>query len=324
MKNSKNILIIMLSLFILFVSVTPVNAMENFSNGEIMNQVAEETIQKTQSVNENGLIVVTYTNLDQFIECIHENYEDITDYEIALYIRQYTKQIYEGLSEAEIVEILLLDNITTSVEYVTVDELGNVMSLNSGILPRWIDSTRTIEITTSYSYRKTVGNEKYYKIWASATWLDKPTVAIKDVFGLGTSGTFDSGYTAKASVYQTLQCLNGCTSKTYDNRSVQANDEVDGDLKMHYAAGVPTIEYVPANASCSYCLRNTKCTYLSTYIEYGMITDESVNIQAGYGHSIVNCNVSISFDYTGKPSITPTASPKGVPYIALPVTVYYS
>ena len=318
--------IMFMSLIMVFASCLGFSeeASANDSNHDILEQVAQDLICKSTMVNVDGILVTSYTNIDQYVEYIHNNYEEITDYEIALYIRKYTKQIYEGLSEAEILEILLLDNITTSVEYVTVDSLGNVSNMRTGIRPYWIDSSQTIEITTSYSYRKTVGSEKYYKIWASATWLDKPMVAIKDVFGLGTAGTFDSNYTVKASVYQTLQCLNGCSNKTYDNRSVQAHNEVDDDLKMLYTGGFPHIEYVPANAVCSYCLRNIKCTYLSAYIEYGMITNQSVSIQAGYGHSIVSCNASISFGVNGKPSITPTVSTKCVPYVALPVTVVYS
>lgn len=60
-----------------------------------------------------------------------------------------------------------------------------------------------------------------------------------------------------------------------------------------------------------------------SFLTYGMIADESVNIQAGYAHKTIGFgDISVGIDVNGTPSFSASVATV-VPYVARAVTVTY-
>lgn len=216
-------------------------------------------------------------------------------------------------------------NISTSSSYVRVDDEGNTIVSNFDAIPLadWTSNDGYMKITTNYSYIKTVGREKYYSVWARGTWQEYPAIALQDAFVLGTSGTFDDSYSEYGSVSQTFTCTSGCTQKTYKNRSVSSSNTIDEDLSFDYERFIPVMHFVPISPRCDYCTGGARDYYFSAYIRYGMIADESVNIQAGYAHKTIGFgDISVGIDVNGTPSFSASVATV-VPYVARAVTVTY-
>lgn len=244
---------------------------------------------------------------------------------LATYILDYTGQEYQDLPEEEILSFLTYDNISTSSSYVRVDDEGNTIVSNFDAIPLadWTSDDGYMKITTNYSYIKTVGREKYYSVWARGTWQEYPAIALQDAFVLGTSGTFDDSYSEYGSVSQTFTCTSGCTQKTYKNRSVSSSNTIDEDLSFDYERFIPVMHFVPISPRCDYCTGGARDYYFSAYIRYGMIADESVNIQAGYAHKTIGFgDISVGIDVNGTPSFSASVATV-VPYVARAVTVTY-
>lgn len=148
-------------------------------------------------------------------------------------------------------------------------------------------------------------------------------IALQDAFVLGTSGTFDDSYSEYGSVSQTFTCTSGCTQKTYKNRSVSSSNTIDEDLSFDYERFIPVMHFVPISPRCDYCTGGARDYYFSAYIRYGMIADESVNIQAGYAHKTIGFgDISVGIDVNGTPSFSASVATV-VPYVARAVTVTY-
>lgn len=140
---------------------------------------------------------------------------------------------------------------------------------------------------------------------------------------IGTSGTFDDSYSEYGSVSQTFTCTSGCTQKTYKNRSVSSSNTIDEDLSFDYERFIPVMHFVPISPRCDYCTGGARDYYFSAYIRYGMIADESVNIQAGYAHKTIGFgDISVGIDVNGTPSFSASVATV-VPYVARAVTVTY-
>lgn len=290
-----------------------------------LSSIADATIQVTQTTSESGAITNTFNNLDDFVNAVHTANPAISDYEIATYILDYTGQEYQDLPEEEILSFLTYDNISTSSSYVRVDDEGNTIVSNFDAIPLadWTSDDGYMKITTNYSYIKTVGREKYYSVWARGTWQEYPAIALQDAFVLGTSGTFDDSYSEYGSVSQTFTCTSGCTQKTYKNRSVSSSNTIDEDLSFDYERFIPVMHFVPISPRCDYCTGGARDYYFSAYIRYGMIADESVNIQAGYAHKTIGFgDISVGIDVNGTPSFSASVATV-VPYVARAVTVTY-
>lgn len=288
--------------------------------------IAQNIIHTELTIDEVGNVIKSYTNLDEFIDAVHDEYAEISDYDIAISLLQYTEQEYRGLPESEILNYLTLDNLTTSTSYVTLNEAGEAIVSNDATMPAdiWTSEDGYMKITTTYSYLKSVGNEKYYQVTGMATWLKYPAVAIEDAFVIGTTGTFDDSYSEYASVSQTFKCSNACDGLyTYKVRGVSNIDTVDGDLSMTYNNYVPEIHFTPLSPSCEHCGGGAKDDYFMAYMRYGVITDESINIQAGYGHKTFGLdNISVGIDNNGTPSFSGSLITISK-YIARPVTIAY-
>lgn len=90
-------------------------------------------------------------------------------------------------------------------------------------------------------------------------------------------------------------------------------------LQLH----VLIMHFVPISPRCDYCTGGARDYYFSAYIRYGMIADESVNIQAGYAHKTIGFgDISVGIDVNGTPSFSASVATV-VPYVARAVTVTY-
>lgn len=317
----KKLISVMLSMVLMLTLSAPAFAATAVND---LNSLATLNIQVSTSTDENGATKTTFSNLDAFIDSAHSMYPDLSDYEIATFLMDYTGQQYYDLPEEEILHFLTYDNITTSTSYLLIDSEGDASLSFSDAVPYdsdlWPSPDGYMKISTSYTYRKTVGNENYFTVSARATWLKFPSVALEDAFVLGTTGTFDDDYSEYSSVSQTFNCIK-CSRNTYRNRSVSQTKAVDGDLSLDYENYVPSMHFVPISPRCDYCENGGHDEYFSVYIRYGMLSDESVNLQAGYGHKTLGIgSISVGVDITGTPSFSAgLATVKS--YIARPVTV---
>lgn len=288
-----------------------------------LSSLAASNIQISTSTDENGTTKTTYSNLDGFIHEAHSMYPDLSDYEIATFLMDYTGKEYYDLPEEEILHFLTYDNITSTTTYIRVDNEGNAYLSDIDALPYadWSSTDGYMKITTDYSYIKSVGQENYFTVSARATWIKYPAIALEDAFVLGTSGTFDDSSSEYGSVSQTFQCVSGCSKFTTRNRSVYKGKTVEGDLSMEYENFVPALHFTPISPRCDYCSGGSRDYYFSAYIRYGIIADESVNIQAGYAHKTLGVNdISVGIDINGTPSFSASFSTV-TSYIARPVTV---
>lgn len=314
----------LMSLSLIICSSIPALADDSSVNLLIL---ADQIIQTNTYEDENSNIMTDYTDIDLYIDQVHEQFPDISDYELAISIYEYTGQEYAGLPESIILDILDLNNISTTSTYITVDQNGTSQTYSSDAVPYavWNSSDGYMKITTNYSLLSTSGSEKHYQVWAIANWIKYPAMALQDAFVLGTNGTFDDSYEEFASVNQTFKCTVGCQYPyTYLNRGVSPTSLTDGDLQLEYKNYVPVIHFIPYSPKCSNCQGPASDEFFMAYIRYGVVTNKSVNIQAGYAHKTLGIgDISVGIDATGLPSFS--ISPAGLisEYIARPVTIQY-
>ena len=104
---------------------------------------------------------------------------------------------------------------------------------------------------------------------------------------------------------------------------ISSSNTIDEDLSFDYERFIPVMHFVPISPRCDYCTGGARDYYFSAYIRYGMIADESVNIQAGYAHKTIGFgDISVGIDVNGTPSFSASVATV-VPYVARAVTVTY-
>lgn len=101
----------------------------------ILDDLANNLVQIEVVSDDSGAIVTTYTGLDTFVEKIHNEYPEITDYDIAEFMNKYTNQYFEGMPEEELLRILNYDNISTSKQFVIINADGTSNVSNEEALP---------------------------------------------------------------------------------------------------------------------------------------------------------------------------------------------
>ena len=291
-----------------------------------LSAIADATIQVTQTTSESGAITNTFNNLDDFVNAVHTANPAISDYEIATYILDYTGQEYQDLPEEEILSFLTYDNISTSSSYVRVDDEGNTIVSNFDAIPLadWTSDDGYMKITTNYSYIKTVGREKYYSVWARGTWQEYPAIALQDAFDFWALLELSMTVIVNMVLFLKLSPVPAAAHKKHTkNRSVSSSNTIDEDLSFDYERFIPVMHFVPISPRCDYCTGGARDYYFSAYIRYGMIADESVNIQAGYAHKTIGFgDISVGIDVNGTPSFSASVATV-VPYVARAVTVTY-
>lgn len=157
---------------------------------------------------------------------------------------------------------------------------------------------------------------------AIATWLDYPSICLKDVFTIGTSGTFDDSVLDCGYVNQIFECTY-CGKETRRYRTVNSTRLVNDDAKLEYNNGfVPELHFEPLAPKCDYCNYDAQDKQFTVYLMYGVIVDGSANIQSAYAHKTFGFgDISVSVDGKGGPSFSGGLTLTMKEYIARPVTL---
>jgi hypothetical protein len=96
------------------------------------------------------------------------------------------------------------------------------------------------------------------------------------------------------------------------------------DLTLKYSNLTPYISFTPISPRCDYCtggMGQAKDVYFKAYLSYGIITSNTCNIQAHYGHTTVGItNIQVSIK-DGAVNITPGLAAIVQTYTARAVTV---
>lgn len=321
MKKFFSFLLALTTCFSLCTPILAVNPDEHLTDA--LATVAGDTIQITTTVDEGESTLTTYSNIALFVETVHNTLPDVSNEDVAYFLASYTGQNTELIPLEDILDMLTYSSISTTASIVVVDDNGISTAYSGDAVPAviWTSDDEYMQIDTCFGKRFTLDGESYYNVWATATWLDYPAICMQDAFVIGTSGTFDDSVTEKGWVHQTFKCRD-CNRYTYWNRSVDKENTIDDDLSLEYDTFVPVLHFDPITARCEHCGDyNADDILFSVYLKYGMIADESVNIQSGYAHKTLGIgNISVGIDISGTPSFSAGLSTVKK-YIARPVTV---
>lgn len=313
------------SLTLLLIWGLSVNTQAADNPTAILSALAENIIQIAVAEDQDGFISTTYTDLDIFVNAVRENHSNISELNIAEFIMQYTQQEYEGLPDDQILSILEFDNITSTCSYVRIDNNGTSHVSPVDALPyaSWTSNDGYMKITTNYSYDKSVGNNKYYVVWATANWIKMPAVRMEDSFTLGTSGTFDDSYSEFAYVTQNSHCAN-CPKDISNYREVSSTDLSDDDLELKYSSYTPYITFDLSEPRCSSCVGPTGNTMILCYLKYRISCTGNVNVQATYAHKTFGIgDITLSVSTSGIPDFSVPFGTTITEYTARAITVAY-
>lgn len=293
-----------------------------------LNDIAERTIMISTETQSSGAVVTTYSNLDVFVDTVKKLMPELDSYELAQFLIVYIGQSADDYPKEEALRLLTYDNISTSIAYLAVNGLNGASheiaeeDLLSPLSSVWTSPDGYMQLTTNF-YKKPAdaGTEKCFDVWTVASWIKYPTSYIKDVLVLGTTATFDDSVSEYGIVGQTFTCSK-CQKNTFCDRSVEHGQPVDDDLCIKYDNFMPYIEYTPISPRCNYCNGKAEGTYFKSMIRYGVIVNDSANIQAAYGHTTFGFSgFSVSISNSGLPEITANFGTTVQTYTARAVTL---
>ena len=164
----KDVCIPTLFLALCMVMVVPTFAAEE--DNIDLQQIADEIITVSQTVQESGANVICFENLDVFAETVRDTYPEISDIELTKFVMEYMGQDCEDLTEKEILDILEYDNISTSSIYLRInDEEGKIteISADEALIMQadvWPSEDRLLQIETDFSKTSTDGSKKYFTV----------------------------------------------------------------------------------------------------------------------------------------------------------------
>ena len=268
--------------------VTPAFADDAVELYAKVDNIAKDSIQIEVVTNKDGVEIYTYSNLDNFRERVSEEYPSIDNYTMAQMVMQYTNQDMRDLPQEEVLLFLDYDSITSTRQYMYESLDGNIISSNVYSMPRWDTPDGHLSINTSYAMISDNGNDKTYRVWAFAEWLDFPSWHFNDALALTMKdATFENDEQLFGYARQGFEC-NNCGRATSHYRSVETDDEIDNGLELHHSITVPGITFWLYPPACGYCGSSNAYEAINTsYIRYGITTDETCSVQAGYGHAHV-------------------------------------
>ena len=279
-----------------------------FASEPSLDEIASNTIAIMHTIQENGVEVTTYENLDIFVFEAKKQLPALTDYEIAEFMVEFTGQNSAVLPESAVMKMLEYDNFSIASSYVKINEDGSSREISEQealtclLGSEYTDPDGIMKFDTGFSKLYTNGNTKHFNVWSSATWLNYPDICFEDAFVLGTNGSYDdSSVDDFGYVHQTFKCLS-CGRYTPYYRTVYANSPIDEDLVLEYTShGVPGIIFYPKAPYCQYGEHNVDDFDFTVYINYDVVIEGSGMIQAGYGHvtlGLGGIEVSVSSDGT--------------------------
>ena len=65
-------------------------------------RIANSTIEVTEKTLRSGAVIFTYTNINECIALLQQKYPDLSDYDLAIFLRYFTGQSTDNLPEKEI------------------------------------------------------------------------------------------------------------------------------------------------------------------------------------------------------------------------------
>lgn len=86
----------------------PVAAATTETDADIatLNSIADSSIQVTTSFSESGASLITYQNIQTFIDTVHSTLPDTSDYDLAKFLFQYIGQSSDNIPEDSLLDIL--------------------------------------------------------------------------------------------------------------------------------------------------------------------------------------------------------------------------
>lgn len=287
--------------------------------------LAENTIQVSKRLEDSGAVVYTYTQIDTFVNQVHEEFPYMDDLTIAKFVADYFNMDTTYMPDERILQIIQYNNLSISQDNIYQLKDGTILCTDiDDPVPYsvWNSSDGYMTIQTWSIYEKTVNGEDYFLVSADAKWYNFPKMRLEDKFVLGTNATFDDSYTEYGSAKQVFYCSNHAVETTI-SPYVTKNNLTSGDLRMEYESFVPVLCYNSRLPYCSYGdsdYSSDRTFYTS--IGYRIITNGSANIQAGYAHKTVGVTgVSVSISADGAPGFSAGIGTVFTPYIARAVTV---
>ena len=308
----KDVCIPTLFLALCMVMVVPTFAAEE--DNIDLQQIADEIITVSQTVQESGANVICFENLDVFAETVRDTYPEISDIELTKFVMEYMGQDCEDLTEKEILDILEYDNISTSSIYLRInDEEGKIteISADEALIMQadvWPSEDRLLQIETDFSKTSTDGSKKYFTVWTRCTCLICKPNGKEDVLVLGASAVFNDEYNEEGIVNRTYTC-NNCSKTISKYNNVNVNSRVSGDVSIKYANYFPYLRFLSLSPYCDSCIDDdyatTRCNSFKSYIKFGIIVNGEANLQASYAHQTRGTgSISVGVDVKGIPSIS--------------------
>ena len=321
----KKFVTLVVSLILMLTMSIPAFAMDDSDLS--LEQLAERTIRVSQTVQETGVVVTTFEKLNEFIREVRNYYPNLSDYDLAKFILDYTGQDSSQVPEVEALMMLEYDNISIATSYAKFTEEAGFVEISEQeamieLADRWDSPDGYMRLNTNFSKISTSGNTKQFNVWTTASWLKSPAVCLEDALMVGTNGSFDDSYSEFAYVHQTFKCR-FCGKSSIYNRYVDQKRPIHEDVELKYTGnGVPAITFAPLSPRCDYCDGGARDDFFSAFIRYGVLIEGSGIIQASYGHKTFGLSgISVGVDATGMPSFSVGIGATLTTYNARPVTL---
>lgn len=279
-------------------------------------RIANSTIEVTEKTLRSGAVIFTYTNINECIALLQQKYPDLSDYDLAIFLRYFTGQSTDNLPEKEILNILQYDNISLSSAYFQIKYNGAVQEISrQDAFTASADSL--IKITTGLSLIQTDDEMNYYTIWTSADWPAGNPHNQENTLVLSNNATFNSEYEEQGIVQSAYTCPD-CGQTTYKTRNVNSQNTADADLYLEYNSFAPFLRFKSLKTKCANCPAHyiPQAASCHAYLECGIIAADNVQIQAGYACQKAGGNINVTAAYPLSDDYTFT-SQSGKPVICI-------
>ncbi|MBQ8804647.1 MAG: hypothetical protein IJZ53_13545 [Tyzzerella sp.] len=180
------------------------------------------------------------------------------------------------LSDTMLDSMLAFDNITTANFYGKRNAFGGNVPLENSS-----SSDADIEISIHYSQTESSESGNRYVLWAYATLLKQPVILTNDRLHLTNDAVFNSHYREYGSVLQVGYCKK-CSEYITNLYDVSDEKRRDGDLLLEYERRAPSIHFEVSKAKCPTCLKSIENVSFTSFVQYGFITKEPINVNLEY------------------------------------------
>lgn len=293
-----------------FIFAFPFNAFAELNTSEVsLKNIADEIIIKSIDCSSENPVTI-YSQIEEFINDVHQQLPKEDDLDIARFLMNYTCQSELEVDDSEALKYLNFKEIIVSDEYIKVDETGNSESItkeeataavameNLGIATYnpWTSHNGYMQIKTVASRETEFDKDGYvgYQIAVYGTWLNMPICFFEDVLSLYYSGgTFDNEHEVYGKLEETFNCCGSAKNyKTqvwdnngtpyYTNKNVYVEFSTDKAVTIRFKL-LPASSYQCSRPTSSHSKAVTK---ILSYMSYGINIKpgDRIQIQGAYGH----------------------------------------